>query len=501
MRGLAHEVDFRGKPNAKTEVGFSLYGVQDRGRLLDNGERFKEGGYQFNASAKSQLARSWTLLARVNYLSSFLFRQSFTESFNEGIDSEVNSIGLLSRHWDYTSFHFVIARHQLFQGSQEQDEITIRKLPSFELFIRDRPVSRKVLPIWFSMESSAAFFRRKQLLFETRSFTERLDAAPRLSTLIDWKGFRIMPSMTLHGSAYGSRRDFETLQVSGQNLQRFASDFQIDIVTPTIEGLFHDAKWFGGNTLKHVIEPRLSYRRVDGVSRFRETIRLDELDVLNNTSEAEIALINRIYMKRNGRVDEILTWQVWQRRYFDPTFGGAVVPGQRNVFASTIGLTGYAFVNGPRSYSPVVSALRMQPWQAASVEWRADYDPFVSRLSNSSFTTDFRVRERYFGGVGHNLVRGAPGTSPNTHQLLVRAGYGTEIQRGWKAAFNAVYDYRIQSMPYATTEVTYTTDCCGLSLQHRWLNYGTRQENQYLVSISVANIGSFGTLRKQERMF
>ena len=499
-RGTSHEVDFRGKPRAGTEFGFSLYGVKDRGRLQDDGTRFKEGGYQYHISAKSEIGGGWSGFANINYLSSFLFRQAFTQSFNEAIFSEVNSIGYVSKSWSSYSFHGVISRHQLFQGSQEVDQIVIRKLPSFEFFARDRQISKKLLPIWFSMESSAGFFRRRQLLFETRSFTERLDAAPRLSTSIGFKGFRVLPSITLHGTAYGSRRDAETFQVSGQNLARFASDIQFDIVTPTFEKVFDAPKWMGSK-LKHVIEPRLAFRRVDGVNRFRETLRLDEIDILNNTSEGEFALINRIFAKRGDKVEEVLTWQVWQRRYFDPTFGGAVVAGQRNVFASTIGLTGYAFFNGPRNYSPIVSALRLKPIPSAAVEWRTDYDPLFPRVSNSSVTADFRLKEKYSGAVGHNQVRGAPGLSPNANQLLARVGYGVEGKPGWRAGFNAVYDYRINVLQFATTEVSYNSDCCGLSFQHRRFSFGTRNENQYLVSFSVANIGSFGTLRKQERLF
>jgi LPS-assembly protein len=257
----------------------------------------------------------------------------------------------------------------------------------------------------------------------------------------------------------------------------------------------------GSGKLKHVIEARASVRRVDGVNRFRETLRLDEIDILNNTTEGEIAIINRLYAKRGNQIDEILTWQVWQRRYFDPTFGGAVVTGQRNVFASTIGLTGYAFFNGPRNYSPVVSALRMKPLPSAAIEWRTDYDPFFPRVSNSSVTADFRVKKKYSGAVGHNQVRGGEGQSPNANQLLARVGWGVEGKPGWRAGFNAVYDYRINTLQFATTEVSYTSDCCGLSFQHRRFSFGTRNENQFLVSFSVANIGSFGTLRKQERLF
>ena len=130
-RGTSHEIDFRGQPRAGTEFGFSLYGVRDRGRLQDDGTRFKEGGYQYKISAKSDIGRGWAGFANINYLSSFLFRQAFTQSFNEAIFSEVNSIGYVSKSWSSYSFHGVISRHQLFQGSREVDHIVIRKLPSF----------------------------------------------------------------------------------------------------------------------------------------------------------------------------------------------------------------------------------------------------------------------------------------------------------------------------------------------------------------------------------
>ena len=56
-------------------------------------------------------------------------------------------------------------------------------------------------------------------------------------------------------------------------------------------------------------------------------------------------------------------------------------------------------------------------------------------------------------------------------------------------------------MQFATTQVTYNTGCCGISLQYRRFSFGTRNENQFRVAVAIANIGSFGTLRRQERIF
>ena len=56
-------------------------------------------------------------------------------------------------------------------------------------------------------------------------------------------------------------------------------------------------------------------------------------------------------------------------------------------------------------------------------------------------------------------------------------------------------------MQFATTQVTYNTDCCGWSVQYRRFSFGMRHENQFRVAFAIANIGSFGTLKKQERLF
>ena len=81
-----------------------------------------------------------------------------------------------------------------------------------------------------------------------------------------------------------------------------------------------------------------------------------------------------------------------------------------------------------------------------------------------------------------------------------RNGY-VDDYRGWNAAFNAIYDYRVGVLQFANTQITYNTDCCGFSVQYRRFSFGTRNENQFRVAFSIANLGSFGTLRRQERFF
>ncbi len=499
-RGVAHHVDFRGKPTDRSDFNMVLYGVNDRGLLQDNGERLKQGGYLLTADAKADLAYGFHAIGSLNYLSSFAFRQAFTESFFEAVATESHSIGVVSKDWSTFSLNFVAQRNQDFLSAATDDKITIQKLPSVEFNSRDRQISERIIPVWVSFDSSASLMRRDQPSFQTRQSVDRLDVEPRITTALHWNGFNVVPSFSIRETHYGSSFNNDR-QVVGSDIVRSSRDFSLDLVPPSLARVYKAPSWMG-TKLKHVIEPRASFHYVSGIGdEFSRIIRFDETDLLSDTKEADISITNRLYVKRkDGRVDEVLSWQVVQRRFFDPTFGGAVVPGERNVLLSTATLTGYTFLDGPRNYSPVISTLRTQPDPRLGIEWRTDYDPLRGHFVNSGITMDGRI-SNYFLSVGHNQVRSVDTLSPSANQFRGLFGIGQEQKRGWSSAFSAIYDYRRGILQYATTQVTYNSDCCGLSVQFRRFNFGTRNENQFRVAFAIANIGSFGTLKRQERIF
>ena len=497
QRGVAHNIDVRGKPREGTEFNGLLYGVNDRGLKLDSGERRKEGGFLASVTASSDLGHGFYARSEVNYLSSLKFRQAFTESFNEAIFSEVHSLGFVAKHWSSYGLNLVFQRNENFQSIQPDDTIVVRKLPQIEFSSRDRQVWHRGLPVWVSLESSAGLLRRKQPLFQTRQFLERLDFQPRVTTALRWKDIQLIPSFSIRGTHYGESQ--ESGRILGQNLNRFTREFTLALEPPSLARIFKGPSWLG-EQVKHVIEPRASFRHVAGVADFDRIIRFDETELVSNTTEAEISLTNRIYAKRKGQVNEVLSWELWQRRYFDPDFGGAVVEGRRNVVLSSIELTPYAFLDRPRRYSPVVSVLRVSPKPGFGIEWRSDYDPLREKVVNSGLTADARF-SKYFVSVGHNSVRSVPLLTPHANQFRGLFGIGNENRRGWNAAFSAIYDFRVGVMQFATTQVTYNTDCCGWSVQYRRFSLGTRNENQFRLAFVIANIGSFGTLKKQERLF
>jgi LPS-assembly protein len=92
------------------------------------------------------------------------------------------------------------------------------------------------------------------------------------------------------------------------------------------------------------------------------------------------------------------------------------------------------------------------------------------------------------------------------HQFRVLLGYGQGYdqlnKRGLSAAASFGFDANLGSLQYATAETSYNWDCCGLSVEYRRFALGSvRNENQYRFTFSLANVGAFGNLRRQERLY
>lgn len=502
--GINHTVDFRGKVNEDTDFNFTLYALNDN----SSNPSISTGGYQALLDGKSILGNGWEARGHLDLLSSFTYRQEFTESLNEAIFSETHSVGYLTKHWSDYGFNFVAERDQNFLGTTPETEgqaIETRKLPEAELVVREHEF--RDWPLWFSLESSIGLDYRTQPEYTTRQFMNRTNFEPRATTALHWRGINVMPSFTLHETFYDSSLNYLgpltpgklVPQLSGSNLTRTAPDVRVDLALPSLERVFDAPSWMG-KQVKHVIEPRVDYRYVTGIDDFNNIIRFDSTDILSNTNEVEFSLTNRLLAKdKNGTITDLLSWQVWYKRFFDPTFGGAVIPGQFNMVESVADLTGYSFLDGYRHQSPIVSDLRIQHARAG-LEWRTDYDLVRHGFVNSSVTVDGRFSQVGVS-VGHTMIRTDPVLLPNSNQLRASVTYGSQSRRGWNYGLSAFYDYRTGTLNYTLGQVTYNTDCCGISVQYRRFNFGVRNENQYLVSFAVSNIGTFGSLKRQDRIF
>ncbi len=536
QRGPAIIYNFRGKPNEVSDFNLNLYGVDDRGIPNGTPHPTKEGGLQFELTGRTEIL-GFTGRLDYTYLSSYLFREAFSYSFATAIQSEVYSLGYLQRHFldNRYVFNIVAERDQLFEGitpyGEKANQVIVEKLPYLEFNGRDQDLAHGPVPLWFSFNTSAGMLDRSEptalgpngvpTAFLNTGIMARVDAEPRVATNFRFAGFSLTPSITFGATGYSN--GFSVNQstyspanplnpivkaaISQSSLFRKDADFVADLKSPAIEKIYTPPSWLHlGPKLKHVIEADAQYEYLTGINNFNRIIHFDQTDILSNTNQLTLSVTNRLYRKdKRGNVNEIFTWRVEQARYFDPTFGGAVVSGTpgvgaRNVVLASEELTAYTFLDGPRTYSPVVSYLTVSPYPFLSFNWRADYDPLRGKFVDQTYGLSLR-HGKYFASLGDNAITTAPVLLPRANQMTFGGGYGNTNRTGWNVAGIVDYDQITSRRLFDFIQGSYNTNCCGFSVQLRQFNLGIRNDNQYLFSFSVANIGSFGSLQRQERIF
>ena len=556
-RGWSQRAEFRARPSDTSYVFFNYVGVLDRG-IGSPPNRQNQGGEDAHFLAERRFG-TFRGVANVDYLSSFVFRIAFTDVYTQAIDSEVRSQIFLSNTTNGFHFDALAERYQNFEICDPRTDPTgcntltqtelIRVLhtPSFFLSGEERQLGNT--PLYWSFQSAAEGVQRRQIGFRTGPLVGRFDLAPSLTMPVLWRGWSLRPELTLRDTFYTQQADPtspKATRAADDVLNRKSLEASFELRPPTLTRVF-DHPWLG-RKWKHVIEPRMRYDYVTGINNFANILRFDATDVLTNTNEVEYSLVNRIYAKhvdpnvndcgaqgmstltiggvpQVGAVPwelppnpdaqpcasgprEILSWEIGQKYFFDPTFGNAVVAGQRNVFTTTADFTGIAFLNEARRFAPIISRLRIETGPRTNTEWDLDYDLKAGRINSSMALVNYQYGPFTIGGgdaflrVLDNSLGTTPKGTGDFHQLRVLFGYGQLNKRGFSAASSFGFDANHGSLQYATAQTSYNWDCCGLSVEYRRFALGSvRNENQYRFSFTLANVGAFGNLKRQERLY
>jgi LPS-assembly protein len=550
-RGWAQHGEFRAKPSQDSYINATYFGVLDRGYGQPHVD---QGGEDIRLNAESKLPLGFRGVADIDYLSSFVFRLAFAETFSLAVNSEVRSTAFASRAQNGYFFNLLGSRYQNFQSTTRGDLITILHVPSLDLASVDRRLGRS--PFYWSYDAAAQGVSRREPQFVTEPLVGRFDVHPTVSLpLVFGGGWSLRPEVGVRETYYTQRRN-PLLGPPGigtpidQDVNRRAVDASVELRPPALSKIFD--RQLAGYTIKHAIEPRVTYRFIEGVDNFPAIIRFDYRDILADTNEVEYALVNRIYAKSSrpaectaaaeekrvpaavpGNVPgtpgvaekpaappaeqgcqpvqsrEIVTWEVKQKYFMDPNFGGALVAGRRNVFTTTADFTGIAFLTEPRRFSPLVSRVRVRATPTTDGDWQFDYDTKKGRINASTVLISRRFGDVFVAGshaflhVPGEVYLSQPIVGPEQfNQLRWLIGYGHPNKRGINAAANVGFDIHSGFLQYSAFQASYNWDCCGLSVEYRRFALGSvRNENQFRFALSLTNVGTFGTLRRQERLF
>jgi LPS-assembly protein len=503
-RGWSQQANFRMRPTSSSYLTLSYYGVEDRGfgpQMED------QGGHTARAEGVAALPGGFRGVLDFNYLSSLTFREAFAQSYTEAVNSENHSIGFLSGSWDSRWLNVALSQFKNFQSRQPGDSVRLRSLPTVELNSVERPLWRGA-PLWITWQSSAGWVSRREAGLEPdsgleASYLERLEFFPQLSLPLRWRALQLTPTLGFRATHYGkSKQPQASAALSSEDFHRGAPTLSVDAVLPSLARQYAGAGPLFRSPFRHVIEPRVTFRYVNDAGEFSRAVLFDARDLLADTTELEYSVTNRIFIQGQGAgAREALSWELKQQYYFDPTFGGALVEGSRNVLPSSLLLSGHAFLDQQRRFSPIVSLLRFRPSNRYDVEFREDYDPLRHRFVQGGLTGNVHLGEAFLS-LNHSFVRSSPVLAAPSNQIGFNVGYGNMLRRGWNAVFAGSYDIRQEFMQFTAVQVSFNNECCGISFDYRRFALGpTRTENQFRVAFSLSNIGTFGTLKRQERLF
>jgi LPS-assembly protein len=521
-RGWQQNAEFRAKPWENMSISARYFGVIDRGlpsTLLDSTgqpvldssgnpvkEMLKQGGHSARFELDGKLNGGWRAVANLNELTSLTFQLAFAPTFGEAVNSEVRTSAFVTNNFHGFSVNFAAGDYKNFVNAQPEVAVVLRNAPEVRFSSVDQAPWKRV-PIYFGMDAFAGAVHRndEQLVagavipgIDTPAAVARLEVAPRVVVPLHWGPWLgATTSYTVRTTSYSSQ--LVGGSVVNDSLRRTTGELSIDLRPPSLERVWEtkSGKW------KHTIDPEINYNYVRGVNQFDHFIRFDEDETLTDTNEFMYSITQRLFHRAgDGQAGELVSWKVAQKYYFDPTFNGALIPGTRNVFQALDSITPFAFANEPRHFSPIDSNLRITPGGAYDAEVRLDYDTQRHKITTAGTLLKIRPYQNFNFTVAHFSIDNSLLLQPLANQIRSQVEYGNLNRRGWNASLGFSYDIKEQLLQSQLVQISYNGSCCGIALEYRRLALGPiRTENQFRVALIIANIGTVGNLRRQERIF
>jgi LPS-assembly protein len=422
----------------------------------------------------------------------------------------VNTTAFATKNFDGFRLDFDAHNYKNFLTAQPQTSIDLRTAPELRFDSVERaPWKNWPAYVGFDFYSDAIHRSDPGETEEdgsvvppvnTGQFVNRSEFAPRVTIPLhwgDWLG--VTPTYAFRTTFYGAQN--VNGSVIDSALWRNTDEFSLDLRPAALERVWQGAhgKW------KHTIEPEIVYNYVTGVNDFTRFIRVDQDDTISDTNEVQYSITQRLFRRRDGDAggsEEFASWTLLQKYYFDPTFGGALTIGERNVLQALDSVTPFAFADGARRLSPLVSDIKITPGGKYDAEFRIDYDPQRMRVTTAESLVKMHPYGKLQISIAHYEIDASQALQPLSSQIRALFGYGEMNSKGWNASAGFSYDVRQGEAQDELLQAGYNGSCCGFAAGYQRLALGTiRVENQFRFSLIIANIGSFGNLRRQGPAF
>jgi LPS-assembly protein len=608
-RGFSENGTFRYRGPGNDFFSAHISALEDRGFFYQATNKLtvytNQGGEDVTAAFRHDFSPTTRAIADAEYLSSYVYREAFTENFNQAVSSDINST-LFVTHED--KGFALDARVDRYEGLKvvptyrtSGQELKIYHAPSLDLSGVDHSIPGT--PLLWSIDTSAAGLKRIQPNFVSSGISERFDLRPEVTLPLHFGGFNIASSIATRETIYSRSRkepygpNATPIELTNP-VNRADVEFKVDIRPPVIERDFAvpaRLQHLFGDEVRHTIEPEIVYRDVKGVNDFFSILRFDDVDLVSDTNELQYGVTQHLYFRPHVKAakaqpncptqpaakgpddapadasapppeaqenpdqqpsidangipnasatapdiptrtharhlgpcdqpvpaapqQEWFSWQLKQKYFFDQTFGSAVINTRRNIFESTLDLSGIAFLTEPRNISPLISRMRFRTSGHTDVEYDFDYDTGASKFTSQNVLLDVH-ESKIFAGFAYarlnapgrfhtevvNIFNTVTGVTTqqisNFNQMRVLGGFGSPTRAGLSLAGGTGVDLSDGTAQYITAQASYNWNCCGFSVEYRRYNLGTiRDEGTESFNFTLANIGSAGNMRRAQSLF
>ena len=549
-RGLGIGGDLRTRANSRSFFNLGFYIVKDRiFGPKEDANNPDQGGSSVYIDAVHYFPNGFLAAADVNITSSLAFRQVFSDSIQQAISPEERSQVFVNKNYNAYSFNF---RMNSQATSLQNSQIRIRELPSVSLDRRPSPLRWfKKIPVYYSFESAVEGVSRKETAADlaifraetgrdpiiTPSVVQRFDFHPNVSIPLSLAGWTVTATAGARATYYSNSIDPTTQLVTPRDVVRGYGEFELDVRPPALARNFHRSD--GSVRFRHVIEPYVIYRRIAGIDDIDRYLRFDYVDAIADTNEIEYGISNRFYTRRStetvgqkaeqvarGKKSplatqpyEALTITIRGKYFFDPLFGGALIPGRRNQFYPIDTFSGFSYGAVPRRFSPLNIDVRYRPSEHLLADFRSDIDTKGGGLRAMSAT--FGLNRSLVQAFSSFYYTRAVELVPSLRQFADANGREPGTLRGsqWspsvfvgnreKGLFGGLslfFDFQKHSFAgsnraliSSTATIGYTWDCCSVTAQQSTWNVGLRNENRVVFAFRLNGIGTFGTEKIGQR--
>ncbi len=419
----------------------------------------------------------FSLVANVDYQSSYSFLREFDNSFQRALVYNRTSQAYLSRSWRRFNLSARVSRFETYFSALDDSNVTT-SLPqiTFNVF-----KTKLFAPLYFSLNTSLTRWQygwKSQYEAGTERRSTRLSVSPTLSlpfSSIPW--LTATTTLTANLNYYGQSLDPDTGEVADDPL--FTRNFVlgVEVTGPVLYRVFYGRD--GRARLKNIIEPYVNYSYDSPVSQADRVVTAYGYFRFHQVS---YGVTSRFLFRDEDRAVEVFSLGLGQTLYFSPEDGP---------------LSPFPVDGKPPRFSEITGTLRFYPRAKFSLDASAAYNPYYNSLSSLRLSatagskadgdfltvTWFSSRNSWITGVDPELV-----ALYNRDQL---GAFGGVRLPGLSLDLQLEADYNIKErkLLFTGAQLTYHYQCLDFLLDVRAFYFRDAPDIQVRFSLGLGAIG------------